>query len=96
MDGQERREREDKDAIDREIVEEMTKTIYDVSNRPERPEENSQERPVRINSAYVEIDAMPLSENAKMVMLGKAFMPMLYAFDGAAVTLSIELTSTKH
>ena len=53
-------------------------------------------KPIRINAGSVEVDCIPVSENEKMVMLQRAFMPLLYAFDGAAVTLSVELTPAKH
>jgi len=56
---------------------------------------NESGKPVRINGASVEIDSVPLSQDAKMGMLKEAFMPLLYAFDCMAVTLSVELTPTK-
>lgn len=54
------------------------------------------EKPVRINAAYVEVDSIPESEVAKLELLKEAFLPLLYAFDGAAVTFSVELTPVKH
>lgn len=54
------------------------------------------EKPIRINAGFVEVDTMPESEDGKMELLREVFMPLLYAFDGSAVTLSVELTPTKH
>ena len=53
-------------------------------------------KPMRIDAGSVEIDNVPYSEEDKMDMLRNAFMPILFAFDGMSVTLSVELTPTKH
>ena len=54
------------------------------------------EKPVRINAAHVEVDIVPLSEAGKLELLKETFLPLLYAFDGAPVTFSVELTPVKH
>ena len=72
------------------------KHIYEDKDGCSKPGRiNAAKKPVRINGASIEVDAVPLDENGKMIMLCNALMPLLYAFDGAAVTLSIELTPTK-
>lgn len=52
-------------------------------------------KPVRINAATTEVDNIPLSVEEKMELLKNAFMPLLYAFDGMPVTLTVELTPSK-